>query len=95
MSPQSRRNLRAPSTVNETPERAAMSVLFEQGNAEMVAAIERLVSEERLAWVWDPMVHGVVGCVIPHTRKAAVIVYLSARDFEIDDRLLALMGVPV
>ena len=95
MSPMRRRNLRAPAKVNETPERAAMAVLFEQGHPEMAQAIERLVSENRLTWVWDPTVPAVVACVLPYTRRAALVVYLSPRDFEMDEPLLTLMEVPV
>lgn len=47
------------------------------------------VAGGRAEWILDPEAEGVVGLVVTGTNRAAVVVYLHDRDFEVDEELLA------
>lgn len=63
---------------------AAIDMLPELANQELVDAVDKLVDSGEWEWKLDPWVSNVVGVVNVTDGRAALVVYLADEDFEYD-----------
>lgn len=67
----------------------ALELLQTAAEPKLFTTLRRAVDAGVAEWRDDPIVPGVVGCVLAGTNRALVVVYVDQNDFEVDEQLLA------